>query len=133
MLFVCAAIAFPVPSGSAPIRRTLTDSLSPPYPVQYKLLAYNNSKQTIASATIFDKFGFTAQPNNYASFYDDSQQNWSICFSTAEDASEFGKYVALAKHAKGGTELVAQGQHCLPLPPLRVMLAAIRFAGGQFF
>lgn len=36
----------------------------------------------------------------YASFYDDQQQNWSICFTTDEDSSEFGKFIALAKYTK---------------------------------
>ena len=35
------------------------------------------------------------QKNNYAAFYDDQSQMWSICFDTSSSASEFGKWVSL--------------------------------------
>ena len=33
------------------------------------------------------------QVNNYANFYDDARVNWSIMFTSAQDAEKFGKEV----------------------------------------
>eukprot|EP00039_Didymoeca_costata_P010969 m.149827 g.149827 ORF g.149827 m.149827 type:complete len:531 (-) comp15019_c3_seq2:1763-3355(-) len=76
----------------------------------YKLIIYNSTKQQIASATIYDKFKFTPQAGNYATFYDDSQQNWSINFDSAANAIDFAKNVGLGIFNKGKTELVMQDQ-----------------------
>ena len=36
---------------------------------------------------------FQVQKNNYASFYDDQSQMWSICFDSSSPAIEFAKMV----------------------------------------
>jgi hypothetical protein len=53
-------------------------------------------------------FRYTPAANNYASFYDDSQQSWSIRYDTAEAATEFAKNVGIARFNTGGSELVVQ-------------------------
>ena len=52
---------------------------------QFKILAYDKNKATIANATLFTAFSYTPLPDNYATFYDDSQQNWSMRFDKADD------------------------------------------------
>ena len=37
------------------------------------------------------------QPNNYATFYDDQTQNWSMMFETSEDAIDFAREVCTEK------------------------------------
>jgi FK506-binding protein 15 len=39
---------------------------------------------------------FQVQANNYATFYDDQIQNWSVMFETSDDAIEFAKEVSRA-------------------------------------
>jgi len=36
---------------------------------------------------------FKVQKNNYATFYDDQSQNWSICFDSESQQVEFSKWV----------------------------------------
>ena len=33
------------------------------------------------------------QKNNYATFYDDQSQNWSVCFDNEKNLAEFSKWV----------------------------------------
>lgn len=42
------------------------------------------------------------QPNNYANFYDNQKQNWSVLFDTSEASCSFAKNVALAMANSGG-------------------------------
>jgi len=62
-----------------------------------KILLYVSQKQPVAAAKIHPNFSFTVQKNNYASFYDDQSQMWSVCFESSSAATEFGKMVGLAK------------------------------------
>lgn len=39
---------------------------------------------------------FQVQANNYATFYDDQMQNWSVMFESSGDATEFAKEVSRA-------------------------------------
>lgn len=74
----------------------------------FKLLAYDKSKTTIAAATVYSEFSFTPQPNNYAGFYDDQRMNWSVRFDTDEAATEFAKHVGLARFNTDASKLVTQ-------------------------
>jgi hypothetical protein len=38
--------------------------------------------------------GFQVQANNYATFYDDQMQNWSLMFESSGDAVEFAREVS---------------------------------------
>eukprot|EP00035_Acanthoeca_spectabilis_P035394 m.34358 g.34358 ORF g.34358 m.34358 type:complete len:1191 (+) comp7311_c0_seq1:52-3624(+) len=75
---------------------------------RYKVLAYDASKVPVAQATLHQNFGYTPAANNYASFYDDSQQSWSIRFNTDEAATEFAKNVAIGRFNTSGDDLVVQ-------------------------
>ena len=37
---------------------------------------------------------FQVQANNYATFYDDQMQNWSVMFESSGDAVEFAREVS---------------------------------------
>jgi FK506-binding protein 15 len=37
---------------------------------------------------------FQVQANNYATFYDDQMQNWSVMFESSGDAIEFAREVS---------------------------------------
>lgn len=63
----------------------------------YRLLLYKGQKQHVAFATISPTFTFVIQANNYANFYDDTRQNWSINFDTSQAITEFAKQVCMAK------------------------------------
>ncbi len=38
------------------------------------------------------------QPNNYASFYDDGRQNWSLNFDSEQQLANFAKQVNSKQH-----------------------------------
>jgi hypothetical protein len=38
---------------------------------------------------------FQVQANNYANFYDDARQSWSVLFENEQNANEFAKYVSI--------------------------------------
>lgn len=44
---------------------------------------------------------FQVQANNYATFYDDQMQNWSLMFESCGDATEFAKEVSRAEIFRG--------------------------------
>ncbi|KAL0276129.1 UNVERIFIED_CONTAM: hypothetical protein PYX00_003773 [Menopon gallinae] len=57
-----------------------------------------NQTNYINKVCLSTNFVFTVMENNYASFYDDVRQNWSILFSTQTDVQDFAKEVAIAKY-----------------------------------
>eukprot|EP01137_Pigoraptor_chileana_P007762 Opistho-2@53765 len=65
---------------------------------QYKLLVYVNNQQRLCEASVTDQFSFTVQPNNYASFYDDQRQNWSILFNSEKEITDFSKHLVACKY-----------------------------------
>ncbi|XP_078737615.1 FK506-binding protein 15 isoform X2 [Lampetra fluviatilis] len=71
--------------------------LGSPEAKDYKLLLYGQQRKTVTSARIHSSFAFSVQANNYASFYDDQRQNWSIMFDNEQVASDFSTQVCLAK------------------------------------
>ncbi|KAH9396358.1 FK506-binding protein 15 [Tyrophagus putrescentiae] len=62
----------------------------------FRLILYTAKNQPIAGATITEKFKFVCQADNYCSFYDDAQHNWSIRFSAAADVTRFAVQIAHA-------------------------------------
>lgn len=73
----------------------------------YQLLLYKGKQQHVTSARISPSFQFVVQANNYATFYDDQMQNWSVMFESSGDAIEFMKEVGLARSNAVGD----QGDH----------------------
>ncbi|XP_071821778.1 FK506-binding protein 15-like [Apostichopus japonicus] len=68
----------------------------------YKILLYISKMQQVTHVRLTPQFLFTIQPNNYATFYDEQRQNWSIMFESEQNAMDFAKQVALAKLNSGG-------------------------------
>jgi FK506-binding protein 15 len=48
----------------------------------------------IASLITTEFAVFQVQANNYATFYDDQMQNWSVMFESSGDAVEFAREVS---------------------------------------
>nr|KAI8730079.1 FK506-binding protein 15-like [Biomphalaria glabrata] len=63
----------------------------------YRILLYVTQQKQITNAKISLTFAFNIQQNNYASFYDDTRQMWSIMFESVDAAEKFAKEVAVAK------------------------------------
>lgn len=51
---------------------------------QYRVLLYLANKQPVGSARITGEFKLSVQKNNYAMFYDETKQLWSILFDTED-------------------------------------------------
>ncbi|XP_066436188.1 FK506-binding protein 15 isoform X1 [Eleutherodactylus coqui] len=64
---------------------------------EYRILLYISQQQPVAAVRIHPGFVFTVQLNNYAAFYDDQRQSWSVMFESETAAVEFSKQVCLAK------------------------------------
>jgi FK506-binding protein 15 len=75
----------------------------------YNLLLYQSNNNHVSNTRIDGSFSFTVQSNNYASYYDDSRQAWSLRFNTTEDLVKIAREVALCKaNVNGMTQLVKQ-------------------------
>lgn len=82
----------------------------------YKILLYAAQKKPVTNAKLHQTFKFNVQKNNYATFYDDQSQNWSLCFDTADQLAEFSKWVGLS---------------CYNVKPGSLMLQDLNFVDGQ--
>lgn len=63
----------------------------------YQLLVYKNKQNHLTAPKITDKFQFTVQEKNFASFYDERGQNWSIMFDSESGAVSFARHIGLAR------------------------------------
>ncbi|XP_068104091.1 FK506-binding protein 15 [Hyperolius riggenbachi] len=64
---------------------------------EYRILLYISQQQPVTTAKIHPGFLFTVQLNNYAAFYDDQRQSWSVMFESEASAVDFSKQVCIAK------------------------------------
>ncbi|XP_063289078.1 FK506-binding protein 15 isoform X2 [Pelobates fuscus] len=64
---------------------------------EYRILLYISQQQQVTAAKIHPGFVFMVQPNNYATFYDDQRQNWSVMFESETSAIDFSKQMCIAK------------------------------------
>ncbi|WAR31318.1 FKB15-like protein [Mya arenaria] len=81
------------------------------FAIAYSILMYVTQQQKVTSAKITATFSYTTQENNYANFYDDARQSWSILFDNEKNATDFAKHVCLAKALSTGpvpTSMVTQ-------------------------
>lgn len=67
----------------------------------------SNSKSCWADIVMAKFAVFQVQANNYATFYDDQMQNWSVMFDSSGDAIEFAREVS-----RSGTLYGRMGKHC---------------------
>ncbi|XP_074654380.1 FK506-binding protein 15-like isoform X2 [Tubulanus polymorphus] len=63
----------------------------------FKILLYYSKQQQLTHARVTSNLTLTVQPNNYLSFYDEKQVNWSLMFPSEQNISDFLKQVALCK------------------------------------
>ncbi|XP_046404141.1 FK506-binding protein 15-like isoform X2 [Ischnura elegans] len=63
----------------------------------YHLILYDREKLRVTDVKIVSSFQFTVQANNYATFYDEDLQNWSLMFFSSEAAVDFAREVGLAR------------------------------------
>ncbi|XP_066509193.1 FK506-binding protein 15 [Hoplias malabaricus] len=64
---------------------------------EYTVLLYGSQQNHITTARIYPGFVLTVQAGNYASFYDNHHQNWSIKFDSDKAGLDFCKEVCLAR------------------------------------
>ncbi|EGI68078.1 PREDICTED: FK506-binding protein 15 [Acromyrmex echinatior] len=64
----------------------------------YQIILYKTKQEYISVATVTRDFVYTVQTNNYASYYDNNKENWSILFEKYEHYLEFAIEVGLARY-----------------------------------
>ncbi|XP_047134282.1 FK506-binding protein 15 isoform X1 [Hydra vulgaris] len=109
LLFACAVHAFKLSNGEyvkqGKVGAAILGSLSSK---DYKILLYITQKKPVTSATINATFTFNLQKGNYATFYDDQSQNWSICFEADSQLLDFAKWIGLARYNVSENKLITQ-------------------------
>ncbi|XP_065646576.1 FK506-binding protein 15 isoform X4 [Hydra vulgaris] len=109
LLFACAVHAFKLSNGEyvkqGKVGAAVLGSLSSK---DYKILLYITQKKPVTSATISATFTFILQKGNYATFYDDQAQNWSICFEGDSQLLDFAKWIGLARYNVSENKLITQ-------------------------
>ncbi|XP_012230051.1 FK506-binding protein 15 [Linepithema humile] len=64
----------------------------------YQVILYKNKQEYVSVATVTHEFVYTIQANNYASYYDNNKDNWSISFENNDSYLEFATEVGLARY-----------------------------------
>ena len=65
--------------------------------VGYRLLIYVTKTQPIASIKLTQNFKLITQANNYSSFFDESNQPWSVMFDNESSNGQFGTQITLSR------------------------------------
>ncbi|KAL6440270.1 hypothetical protein ACFW04_003088 [Cataglyphis niger] len=64
----------------------------------YQIILYKTKQEYVSIATVTRDFLYTVQANNYATYYDNNNENWSILFENNESYLEFGTEIGLARY-----------------------------------
>lgn len=64
----------------------------------YQIILYKTKQEYVSIATVTRDFLYTVQANNYASYYDNNNENWSILFENNESYLEFAIEMGLARY-----------------------------------
>ncbi|XP_029171635.1 FK506-binding protein 15 isoform X2 [Nylanderia fulva] len=64
----------------------------------YQIIVYRSKQEYVSVATVTRDFLYTVQANNYASYYDNNNENWSILFENNESYLEFAIEMGLARY-----------------------------------
>lgn len=64
----------------------------------YQIILYRTKQEYISVATVTHDFVYTIQANNYASYYDNNKENWSILFENNESYLEFAIEMGLTRY-----------------------------------
>ena len=65
--------------------------------VGYSLILYVDKKQPLATIKVTKSFKMIVQSNNYASFYDEANQPWSVMFESEPLLIQFATKLTLAR------------------------------------
>lgn len=64
----------------------------------YQIILYKSKQEHVSVVTVTPNFLYIIQPNNYSSYYDSNNKNWSILFENNDVCIEFAKEVGLARY-----------------------------------
>lgn len=64
----------------------------------YQIILYKTKQEYVSIATVTRDFLYTVQANNYASYYDNNNENWSILFESNESYLEFAIEMGLTRY-----------------------------------
>ncbi|KAH0564530.1 FK506-binding protein 15 [Cotesia glomerata] len=72
----------------------------------YLLILYRHKNEHISVVTLTADFNLSIQENNYVSYYDGNNDNWSILFDSNDSCIEFAREIAVSKYLmrQGKTE-----------------------------
>lgn len=62
------------------------------------MILYRNKAEHISVAKLTTNFSYTVRENNYATYYDNNNDNWSILFESSEACIEFAREIGLSKY-----------------------------------
>ncbi|XP_043256554.1 FK506-binding protein 15-like isoform X1 [Colletes gigas] len=64
----------------------------------YQIILYKTKQEHVSIVTVTHDFLYTIQPNDYSSYYDNNNVNWSILFESSDTCTEFAKEIGLARY-----------------------------------
>ena len=73
----------------------------------YQLLLYRGKQSAVTVANISPRFNFRVQQDNYASFVDEGNKSWTVCFDSQDVLINFSKQLLLCKAMFGKEEVVS--------------------------
>ena len=73
----------------------------------YQLLLYRGKQSAVTVANISPRFNFRVQQDNYASFVDEGNKSWTVCFDFQDVLINFCKQLLLCKAMFGKEEVVS--------------------------
>lgn len=64
----------------------------------YQLILYRSKQEHISIVSITHDFSYIVQANNYSTYYDNRQENWSIHFETSNECISFAREICLSRY-----------------------------------
>uniref|UniRef100_A0ABM1IA87 FK506-binding protein 15 n=1 Tax=Polistes dominula TaxID=743375 RepID=A0ABM1IA87_POLDO len=64
----------------------------------YQIILYKTKYEYVSVVNVKSDFTYTVQANNYSTYYDDNNENWSILFDKEEASIKFARELAIAKY-----------------------------------
>lgn len=64
----------------------------------YQVILYKTSQEYLSIVTVTREFTYTIQPNNYSTYYDNNNENWSILFESNDACIDFAREIGLARY-----------------------------------
>ncbi|KAK2580823.1 hypothetical protein KPH14_005905 [Odynerus spinipes] len=64
----------------------------------YQIILYKTKQEYVSIVTVTREFTYTVQTNNYSTYYDNNNENWSILFESNDACIEFAREIGLARY-----------------------------------